>query len=422
MIKFLPLILIMICTFSISEADGRQLRTHLTLGTSGGYTTNTYLSPILSEWDRSSESGFFMVSPAVSMQWNGTKQTAGVTGMGHFHQLTGERPGWAGGTAFVNASQRISPRASLVATAGVNRFESDYRRDLQWVQGGIDWLTGTFTSLKVRAGSNWRTYSGFADAGNSSSRYDSWGIEIEHLVDYRWQLTSRFYSSLGHLTEPGKGFSFAVSAGRQFRNGLQINLQTGLDRYSEEFQTETGGGGGLGQPSDVPGTATYSLEDHFVRSGLSARMPVHRNISLSARFANLLWMSNTDNAVLPDFELSAGVDVSLNVFRPAAGPAPDVTWTMGNERGAAIEVRYRGDGPIYLTGDFNDWDEPGIPLQRTGRNRFRAVVQASPGIYQYKILVRENGELTWLELAGTTATVDDGFGGRNGRIIIEDNK
>jgi hypothetical protein len=81
-------------------------------------------------------------------------------------------------------------------------------------------------------------------------------------------------------------------------------------------------------------------------------------------------------------------------------------------------VQYKGNESLYLTGDFNDWDQPGIPLQRAGRNRYRAEIDMEPGIYQYKILTRQNGDLEWLDLSGQAATVDDGFGGRNGRVII----
>ncbi|MCA1801927.1 MAG: glycogen-binding domain-containing protein [Rhodothermaceae bacterium] len=364
----------MICTISISEASARQFQSRFTMGTTGGYTTNTYLSPILSEWDRSGTSA-----------------------------------------AFFNASRLLSANVSLAATAGLSHLTSGYTRDLQWILAGIDWLATPFTKVEIRAGSNWRSYSDLTDSDNLSNRYDSYGIEAEHWISHKWQLLGRFYSSLDHITDPGRGFSTSAGLTRQWRSGLSVTAQTGFERYSQQFQPE----GGVGIMPPRGGQQTLTIEDHFVRSGLSVRYPVMRNISLHSRVANLLWMSNTDNSVLSDYELSAGVQVSFSPVMAKRGVPYRVRWEIKPDSKTIIEVLYKGNESLYLTGDFNDWDQPGIPLERTGRNRYRATLDAGPGIYQYKILTRQNGDLEWLDLSGQAPTVDDGFGGRNGRVIIE---
>ena len=414
MMKFHALIILMICTISISEASARQFQARFSMGTTGGYTTNTYLSPVLSEWDRSGTSAFFMISPAAHFQWNGTKHTAGVTGMGHFYHLTDMSSDWAGGTAFFNASRLLSASVSLAATAGVSRMESAYTRNLQWILAGIDWLATPFTKLEFRAGSNWRSYSDLTDSNDLSNRYDSYGIEAEHWISHKWQMSGRFYSSLDHITDPGRGFSTSAGLTRQWQSGLSVTAQSGFERYSQQFQPE----GGVGIMPPIGGQQTVTIEDHFVRSGLSVSYPVRRNISLSARAANLLWMSNTDNSVLSDIELSAGVQYSFSPVMAKRGVPYGVRWEAEPESRIIIEVQYKGNESLYLTGDFNDWDRPGIPLERTGRNRFRARLEVEPGIYQYKILARQNGDLEWLDLSAQAPTVDDGFGGRNGRVII----
>lgn len=415
MMKFHALIILMICTITISEASARQFQARYSMGTTGGYTTNTYLSPVLSEWDRSGTSAFFMVSPSAHFQWNGTKHTAGVTGMGHFYHLTDMSSDWAGGTAFVNASRLLSANVSLAATAGVSRMVSAYTRDLQWLQAGIDWLATPFTKVELRAGSNWRGYRNLTEGDNLSNRYDSYGIEIEHWISHNWQVSGRFYSSLDHITDPGRGFSTSAGLTRQWRTGLSVTAQTGFDRYSQQFQPE----GSVGIMPPIGGQQTVTIEDHFIRSGLSMRYPVMKNISLHTRAANLMWMSNTDNSVLSDYELSAGVQISFSPVMAKRGVPYRVRWEVKPGSKTIIEVQYKGKESLYLTGDFNDWDQPGIPLERTGRNRYRATLDVEPGIYQYKILARQNGDLEWLDLSGQAPTVDDGFGGRNGRVIIE---
>ncbi|MFU8861906.1 MAG: hypothetical protein ACNA8K_15960 [Cyclonatronaceae bacterium] len=415
MMRFHALIILMICTISISEASARQFQARFSMGTTGGYTTNTYLSPLLSEWDRSGTSAFFVISPAAHIQWNGTKQTAGITGMGHFYHLTDISSDWAGGTAFFNTNRLLSPKVWLAASAGLSRLASGYTRDLQWLQAGIDWLASPITKVEFRAGFNWRRYSNLTDSNDLSNRYDSYGVEAEHWISYKWQVTGRFYSSLSHITNPGRGFSTSAGLTRQWRNGLSVMAQTGFERYSQQFQPE---GGGPGPNPQNPGEMTITINDQFVRTGLSVSYPVRRNISLSARAANLLWMSSEDNAVLSDVELSAGVQYSFTPVMARRGVPYGVRWEIKPDSKTIIEVQYKGNESLYLTGDFNDWDQPGIPLERTGRNRYRAMLDADPGIYQYKILKRQNGDLEWLDLSGQAPTVDDGFGGRNGRVII----
>jgi hypothetical protein len=41
------------------------------------------------------------------------------------------------------------------------------------------------------------------------------------------------------------------------------------------------------------------------------------------------------------------------------------------------------------------------------------------GVYEYKILKVKGGETEWLKLDDTTIMVRDGFGGMNGRMVIE---
>jgi hypothetical protein len=99
-------------------------------------------------------------------------------------------------------------------------------------------------------------------------------------------------------------------------------------------------------------------------------------------------MSSEDNSVLSDIELSAGVQYSFSPVMAKRGVPYGVRWEAEPDSKTTIEVQYKGNESLYLTGDFNDWDQPGIPLERTGRNRYRATLDVDPGIYQYKILAR----------------------------------
>jgi hypothetical protein len=418
MMKFLVLTLIMMSNILIilPESAAQTLKTSYQLVTSGGYVTNTWLNPALSEWDRSSTSAFFQLSPAIHLQFLGTKQTAAVSGMAHFHHLTDGRPDWAGGTAVFNYRRIFGNKTSFTITAGANRMESSYRRDLHWVQSGIDWLVSPEVRLEFKAGSNWRTYSDLPDTGDVSNRYDSYGIDAEYWISPRWQFGGRFYSSLDHITKPGKGFASSLSLTHRTREGLIVTIRSGLEQFSQEFQSDVSGGF-----PPVSRQQTLTIEDRFVRSGITGGYPVMKHVTLNGGVTNLLWMSSSDQSVLSDIEISAGVEFSFSPLRRSSGSVYDIKWEPASSGTTRIGLRFRGGGALYLTGDFNDWEQPGIPLQKTGRNTYKAEVKLEPGVYQYKVLIRKNGGFEWVDLAGSQATIDDGFGGRNGKIIIGNN-
>jgi 1,4-alpha-glucan branching enzyme len=42
---------------------------------------------------------------------------------------------------------------------------------------------------------------------------------------------------------------------------------------------------------------------------------------------------------------------------------------------------------VQLLGDFTNWEEEPIPLQKEGEGVWRAILQLKPGIYHYRFLV-----------------------------------
>ena len=64
---------------------------------------------------------------------------------------------------------------------------------------------------------------------------------------------------------------------------------------------------------------------------------------------------------------------------------------------------------VQLVGDFTNWQERPIPLQRETHDRWRAVVPLQPGTHYYRFLV--DGQ--WRDDPACPAFVPNPFGGRN---------
>lgn len=70
---------------------------------------------------------------------------------------------------------------------------------------------------------------------------------------------------------------------------------------------------------------------------------------------------------------------------------------------------------IALIGDFNNWDESGIPLQEDG-GVWKVVIRLEQGLYQYKYLINGKEKTVDPKSAGYTP---DGLGGKNSILEVE---
>lgn len=433
----------------------QQYETDLTLSASSGYSSNTYLMPMVPDWDQSEMSVFNAFTPSGTFLMTGTGRSLSLSGTGQLMHISGDRPNRAAGYLSTLYRQRITSSISARALGGLNIYSTtdqatSFTRDMQWFRAGFEWLFSPFAKFELTGGSSWRTYDGLEE-GTLSSRYDAYSLGLEYWPGFRWQLKTDFHSSLSHIADPGNGFISTISVSRFHRNGTMIRFQTGLEQYSSTFSStlaneagsrisetnfypidsgihatksglhsSTGTDMGTGEFLQLPETdETITLEDRFHRTSLQVYYPVGERVTLSGTLSGLLWFSSEDDQIEPDFQVSAGVRIPFSIQRSQAGEFRSFRWESTEPQQAVLTVEYKGDQPLYITGDFNDWENPGIPFQKTGRNRYQVTLELSPGTYEYKIGKRENDQHDWLDFPDHITTVSDGFGGENGRVFID---
>lgn len=83
-------------------------------------------------------------------------------------------------------------------------------------------------------------------------------------------------------------------------------------------------------------------------------------------------------------------------------------------------VRFRVAAPqakaVALVGTFNGWDPAATPLEdRDGDGVWEAVVALPSGRHEYMFLV----DGVWTTPPGAPQLVEDGFGRRNGLLVLE---
>ena len=89
-----------------------------------------------------------------------------------------------------------------------------------------------------------------------------------------------------------------------------------------------------------------------------------------------------------------------------------------DQDGYVVIRLYTNAKSVFITGDFNNWNEKDTEAYFVDDGIWEAVLELTPGIYEYKFITDGN----WIVDPNAFAYVDDGFGGKNGVFeVYEEN-
>lgn len=83
--------------------------------------------------------------------------------------------------------------------------------------------------------------------------------------------------------------------------------------------------------------------------------------------------------------------------------------------GVRFTLEHAAAKSVSVAGDFNDWSPSAHPLTRNGSGRWSVVVALPAGEHKFMFVV--DGE-QWIVPPLAEDYVDDGFGSRNGVVIV----
>lgn len=412
MIRLLTGLFLMLFLCSPLYAQG--LQGFLSLDARGGYSTNTMMVPFHGEWNQSVSTGYGLLSPSGTLVYDNGQFSTDLGAGGFFETFSEvDRHTVKGGYGLWNIRQGLGSGWTLGAETGANRVALGYDRSNWWAIPWMSWQPDLFTRFRIKAGSSFRRYrnvspdDGVGEAGRTT-RFDLYSVEAERWFGFRWQVRAGFF---GDLSDPVGTAGLFGSVEHLITNRFRIGARAGLDQYSYQMNYVDGSGPGA--------VITVDETDRIWRSGIQARYQLMDSVALTASGDHLRLSSAASDQVLNDFHISAGVRFTIRpVFN--RDRVAETDWQESQDDVVMLNIRYNGDGELFLIGDLNDWKEPGIPLRRIGRNRYATELTLSPGGYEYKILlINTEGDRTWIEFSEETYTVPDGFGGENGMIFID---
>ncbi len=418
------LICLVIMMMYAHSAYSQHVEGFLSLDSGFGYTSNIFLNPFINEWNRSDFGSYASVSPSAQLLWSAGNFTGDVSTGFVYQPMFDDRSNWSGYYGNTNLRYRLSSKLTTEVQVSGSHFTSMFDRSLVSVLPSLTWSPSFFTRIRARAGSSFRNYSNLETDGQTefSDRLDLYGLEVETWPSFNWRIRAGFN---GNFNEDLIGnHTLSLGLERIIRQNWRLSLQAATDRYSTEVVTTGGTGGGGTPPIGGPsggGEETITEEaDRLIRTGASLSRTFFDRLTATVSVSHVQFLPAEEESV-SDIQTALNFRYTLPVSRLLSNKGRDITprWSEQGDGVVFVTVNYRGEGDLYLVGEFNNWDRPGIPLSRQSERRFAAQLELKSGIYEYKILRVTNGEEEWIDLSDDAMTVSDGFGGENGLIYID---
>lgn len=411
--------LCLLLSVATGSAQGQVLRTTLGADIDVGIQTNPYLDPVLQEWDPDPDRRFIAVTPLGAMTW--TPGPWEVQGYGrirvHPTQPGASAPQLMQGGLRVRRVLSSSWAASL--QAGARRYRLDARRDGLWVLPSVEWSVGTYTTITAAAGLSRRSVGTGTAQLRQISTYGT--LAAQSWLGDRWNATARLYASDGQTATTGTtygGSGVTLSARYEVTSGLRATLEGTVERLTLQAGTENASG--------------QTQVDLLGRGGLTVEWQATSHLTLFAEGHGLVGRVDVDG--LRESRVATGLRFRWSTSRGRDSPAAPLSRICRASDGRVeFRVPYDGTGALYLTGDFNGWAMPGIPMTKSSSERaedrplWTAMLPLASGQYEYRIHVvpgtrsrdsTEEDAPRWLDLPPYARTAQDTFGGENGICIV----
>lgn len=419
-----------------APAGSQELRGFVVLEGDPGYLTNAYLDPGFATWAPEVETAFGSTAGTGLLEWSGDRTTASVAAAARWMGFADSTPAWRAYRFSGGVERRLGDRVALGADLSFSDIRRPTRRETLWGQAALRWTASPRVRLSLGPGLARRRFPATAaeedgglldpplggdDPGDASSSTEAADATsyllfagLEAWTGRRWRIQAEAYGAHTEASDLGidyRGGGGSLRFTRWFRNGASVSAGAGLEGFGYRAAVETADG----TPVEVP-------EDDLIwRGDLGAGWPLGRRAELRARVAGL-GRSGADGeatgAEATSADVYASLGVRLTLGGALAGPRAGPPLWERTAAGMRIRVRYDGPGRLYLAGDFNAWADPGLPLRPEGGAVHTATLELPPGSYRYRIRVLEGGSERWLELPKETPSVEDGFGGRNGLLVV----
>lgn len=391
--------------------------------------TNTYLDRWIMEWSPIAGAPFMSIAGTGIMEWLGDRNGVTVAGVARRTSFSDSTTGWRSYRLHLNLERSIAAPYAVGLDLALGRVERGSARRSLLLLPYVTWTVSPRLRVALHTGlGRWR-HAGSAEPGpiqgppvpvpapppGGEPLEDSEAssvlvlLEGEAWTGERWRWRAETYFSRTALSPDEArygGAGAAVEARRWWPGGVSVGLDAGVEEFGFRAADP-----GPGIPfADTPDPDGGGL---LWKGSLGFARPLGSRAVLEARVGGL--RHDREGEAAYDFYSSLGVRIS---FQKSFASPPTALWAREAD-GVRFEISYEGTGRLYLVGDFNHWEHPGVPLASAGGGRHSTILRLDPGTYAYKVRVIDGGTERWLTLPDGTPSVKDGFGGENGLLVLQ---
>ncbi|MFB6272599.1 MAG: glycogen-binding domain-containing protein [Salinibacter sp.] len=369
-----------------------------TLRVTAGRQTNAYLDPVLRSWDPLSDPAFAAVTPKINLVRDARRSRLLVAAKTRLYPRRTRAPQFAQG--YARYRYQLSPSWTIGLLGGGTRYRFVSSHDSWWVLPAVEWSASSGGSLTLRGGVS-RRYA--APARSVTDRQTSAVVALngDTWLSDRFRIAGRLYWSNGTTSASDMQFG---GTGASVRGTYWPTNKWSVEAEAAVEQVRYRSG------------ASSTAHDRIGRAGLKIRWHLQPPVTLFAQTqASASRLAGTEGV---DTDMYVSVGLRLQTSRVLGGrppsPPPRRHVCTPVEEGIRVQIPYDGAGTPHVTGDFNGWSLPGIPLTRSNDGTWTTTLSVESGEYMYRIRIVDGGNARWLNLPSYAQTADDAFGGTNG--------
>lgn len=367
----------------------------------GGHQTNTYLDPVLRSWNVPSDPTFAALMPQVGLARDARRSRLDVTARTRLYPQRPNAPQFAQG--YARYRYRLSPSWTVGGLGGGARYRFVSSRDSWWALPSVEWAPTSNSTLTLRGGATRRYLSPTLESTTHQTSAivalngDAW------LTD-RLHAEGRLYWSNGATSAADVQFG---GTGASARGTYWPTNQWSIEAEAAVEQTQYA-------------TASSTGQDRIGRAGLKAEWHVYSAATLFAQTqVSATRLARTDGTGT-DVHVSVGLRLQAQRVLGGTSPSPPRRRVCtAVEDGIRVRVPYDGSGTPHVTGDFNGWSLPGVPMTQSDGDTWTTTLSLEPGEYAYRIRIVDGSRRRWLELPSYAQTAADAFGGTNGACTVQ---
>ncbi len=373
----------------------------------GGYQTNLYLDPVLETWNADVTPALAALTPRLGLSRTTSRTRLDLTVRSRLHPRRTDTPQLTQST--LRFRYHLTPEWTLGATGGGTRYrfttttnsDPPTVRESWWLLPALQWTPTDETMFTFRTGLTQRVERSFSATDRQTSGLAS--LRATRWLTDRVRGGLRLYVSDGRTSLAETGFGGtggSLSATYWPTSAVSVRGTVG----AEQLRYETG---------------DATARDWIGRVGIEAEWTLRPTITLFGRTKALYAALDQQDSGTTDLHVSGGLRLQVQrVLGGTSDPPPQRRVCRNTDDGLRLRVPYDGDGKVHVTGDFNGWSLPGVPLTPADGGAWQTTLDLPSGRYAYRFRVVDGDQERWLDLPSYAQTAQDAFGSTNGICTV----